>query len=305
MPGRPSRRVGRCAVVLAAFFALTSCTPTHSPLDLDEADEKHVVVGSLGTSESEIISQLYGQVLENAGYSVTYDQTIGGRAEFTRALERGSLDIVPDYSGTLLYGLDPAAVATSAPDIAAALPLALESFDIVALTPSTTDAGEALVVTKSFSETKAVSSIGDIAPFAATINVGAPSGFDEQYVEPLEDIYGITDIGFQVIDGDGTASVGDLVADVVQLSSISMTSWLITDSGLVVLDDPEDMFTAQNVTPVVNKSALTDEVEGLLNRVSASLTTEDLAKLNARYASDDKPTAAEIATIWLKSKRLI
>lgn len=291
--------------MLAFGVALAACTATENPLDLGVDNDRLIVIGSLSTPENEIIAQLYGHVLDDAGFEVTYDLTIGGRAAFIRALDSGSLDIVPDYSGALLHGIDPRATASSTAEIAAALPVALAEFDLVALAPSPADASEALVVSKRFASDEAVASIADLAPIASTLIVGARSGFNEQYFGALTSEYGIDDLEFQVIDGDGSASVADLVGDVVQVTSLPKTSPLIAENELVVLADPETVFAAQNVTPIVNADTLTDELERLLNRVSAKLSTEALASLNAQYAGDDKPTAADIARGWLLANGLI
>ncbi len=301
---RPSARLASCVALLAVAVTLASCTATENPLSLGEASEHRVTVGSQGNPENEILAQIYGQVLEQAGYSITYEQAIGARVTFIAALEGGKLDLVPDYSGALLYDLDSSASATSTADIGAALPEALEPFGLVALAPSPADNGEAVVVAPAFAAATKVASIADLAPLAPTITIGARTGFDEQYFGALEEKYGVVDLGFQGIDGDGSVRVADLIGDLVQVTSISATSPLIAENELVVLDDTEDLFVAHNVTPVINEDALTDEIEHLLNEVSARLTTRELRGLNAFYAGPHKPTAAALARSWLVANGL-
>ena len=299
-----SARLVQCVALLAAAVTLSSCTATESPLDLGVPSAPGVTVGSQGTPENEILAQIYGQVLEQAGYTVSYDQTIGARTTYIRALEVGSLDLVPEYAGALLYELDSFTTASSTTEVGAELPAALEPLGLVALTPSPADSGEAVVVAPAFATATGASSIADLAPLSATLIVGARTGFDEQYFEALEKKYGVVGLGFQSIDGDASVSVADLIGDLVQATSISMTSPLIAASELVVLDDPKDLFVAQNVTPLLSANLLTDEIEDLLNEVSAKLTTRELRGLNLAYAHDDKPTAAEVARSWLVANQL-
>lgn len=304
MPTRPRARLASRIALLAVAVTLASCTATENPLSLGDASEHRVTVGSQGNPESEILAQIYGQVLEQAGYPVTYEQAIGARVTFIAALESGKLDLVPDYSGALLYDLDPSASATSTTDIGGALPEALEPFGLVALAPSPAENGEVVVVAPAFAAATKVASIADLAPLASTITVGARGGFDEQYFGALEEKYGVGDLGFQIIDGDGSARVAELIADVVQVTSVSLTSPLIAESKLVVLEDPKDLFVAHNVTPVLNADALTVEIEHLLNEVSARLTTRELTGLNAFYAGHHKPSAAAVARSWLAANGL-
>lgn len=300
-----SARLVQCVALVAVAVTLSSCTATDSPLDLGIPSDRGVTIGSQGTPENEILAQIYGQVLEQAGYTVRYDQTIGARATYLRALEVGSLDLVPEYAGALLYELDSFTTAASTTGVEAELPAALEPLGLVALTPSPADRGEAVVVAPAFATATGASSIADLAPLASTLLVGAHTGFDEQYFGALEKKYDVVDLGFQSIDGDASVSVADLIGDLVQATSISMTSPLIVEKKLVVLDDPKDLFVAQNVTPVLSADSLTDEIENVLNEVSAKLTTRELRGLNVSYAHDDKPTAAEVARSWLVANQLV
>ena len=47
----------------------------------------------------------------------------------------------------------------------------------------------------------------------------------------------------------------------------------------MVLEDPKNLFAAQNVVPLINADKATPEVDEALNAVSAKLTTETLTEL--------------------------
>ena len=49
-----------------------------------------------------------------------------------------------------------------------------------------------------------------------------------------------------------------------------------------MLDDPKNLYTAQNVLPLINSSKASDNVKAILNAVSAKLTTDDLVQLNEK-----------------------
>ena len=121
--------------------------------------------------------------------------------------------------------------------------------------------------------------------------MAGPPEFAERAVglPGLEETYGVTVGGFEPIaDGGGPATVDALVGGDVQAANIFSTNPAIEAEGLVVLDDPEGHFAAQNVVPVVRQDRLTDEAEAALDAVSAELTTDDLVALNLRVSGDGK-----------------
>lgn len=307
----PTRTKAGLVVVLAALAmtgALAGCSVTGNPLDTGDAagGRAALTVGSQGSPESEILAQLYGQVLENAGYPVEYDLSIGSREVFLEALREGSIDVIPDYAGNLLYGSDPRATATTIDEILVALPDVLEPLGLEILEPAAAEDADALVVTTELAAANGLVSISDLAPIASTLTLGANTEFDTRWFSPLSRTYGVTGLTFKAIDDyGGEDTVQDLVDNVIQIADIHTTSPAIAAHGLVVLEDPEHLFPAQNVVPVIDADLYTDDLARLLNGVSVALTSGDLIELRERYAGDDKPSAADLATEWLTSRGLL
>src|SRR3984957_13436870 len=79
--------------VAAATASTASSTPT-------------IVIGSTNFEEQAIVSNLYGDVLAHAGYSVKVEPALGTRAVVVPALEQGQLDLEPDYAASLLAFLN-------------------------------------------------------------------------------------------------------------------------------------------------------------------------------------------------------
>lgn len=297
---------GVLAIALAT--ACVGCSVTVSPLDTGESrgQGSTITVGSQGSAENEILAQLYGQVLENANYVVEYDRSIGSRADYLKYLAAGTIDLVPDYAGTLLHAVNPKALATSITDISSAMPGVLEPLGLIALEPSSAENADALAVTPEFAAANAVASIGDLAPFGSAVTIGAAVGFDDSWTHALGTVYGVSDFAFRAVDETNRAETTKTLLDnIVQVLHVPTTSPIIATNNLVVLQDPANLFLDENVVPVIDVDLYSDEIAALLNGVSAVLTTQDLAKLNALYFSDDRPTAAQIATDWLTEKRLL
>lgn len=77
---------------------------------------KTITVGVSGAfSESKIVAEMYAQVLENAGYTVKRQLSLGARAASDAALFSGKIDVKPEYLASEALKLDKNADATGDP----------------------------------------------------------------------------------------------------------------------------------------------------------------------------------------------
>lgn len=267
-----------------------------------------IVIGSANFPESEIIATIYSLALQDAGFDVTENFNIGAREIYLAAVEEGSVDLVPDYTGNLLYFLDEDATAASSEDIAAALPDALEANGLVAYEQAPAEDKDSITVTAETAQEWGLTSIADLAAHNDELKLAAAPEFAERtYGLPgLEEKYGVIPSEFVPIsDGGGPATVGALLDGSVQAADIYTTTPAIANEDLVVLEDPENNFTAQNVIPILNADAASAEIEAVLNPISEALTTEDLIALNDRVSGDEKAEPSTAAQEWLEEKGLL
>lgn len=300
------------AGILAAgvTIALAGCA-TGDPLENAPAEEPEagsIIVGSQGFAESDILAQIYGQVLAANGYDVSYNPGIGSRETFIPGLQDGSINLIPDYSGNLLYGADPEATATSSEDVEAALPAALEELELRVLDAAPAEDADALVVTKEFAAENNLVTIADLAPIAKDITIGANTEFQGRpYGEAgLKSVYGVEGYTFKAIDDyGGPGTLKDLLDNNIQVADIYTTTPSIKQNDLVVLEDPENLIAAQNIIPLLSEDAYSDEIADLLNPISAKITTDELLALNEKSSSDAKPSPEAVAKEWLEANGLL
>jgi osmoprotectant transport system substrate-binding protein len=292
------------AVAVAGTLAACSSGDPLAGNSQTPDDITALTVSSQGFPESEVLAQIYGQQLAANGYTITYADPIGSRETFIPALKDGSINLIPDYAGNLLYGADPKATATSADDVAAALPDALKPLGLTALDLAPGQDADALVVTPEFAAANNLSSIADLAPIASTLTFGANTEFEGRPYgrTGLESVYGVTGWKFKAIDDYGGAgTLSDLLANNIQVADIYTTTPSIAANKLVVLKDPKNLIAAQNIVPLLNSDFASPQISKLLNAVSEKLTTDELLNLNTELAGDDKPSADAVAKEWLTS----
>ena len=307
-----SRRGRFAAGILAAgaVLSLAACASGDplEPADEPAGDSETITVGAAGFAESEIIAQIFAQGLEANGVTVEFAGQIGQRDVYVKALEDGSIDLIPDYSGNLLQFFDAESEAKSSEEVFAALPDALpDGFEV--LDQAEAEDKDSYNVTKEFSEDNGVTSLADLADLDVPLIVGGNPELNERPYGPqgLTEIYGVdaANITFvPVSDSGGPLTTGALLDGTVNIADIFSTTPSIKENGFVTLEDPENMILPQNVLPLINSDKASDTVKEVLNAISAELTTEDLIELNARNQGDEKASPEALAKDWLAEKDL-
>lgn len=119
----------------------------------------------------------------------------------------------------------------------------------------------------------------------------------------LKATYGITFSSFKPLDAGGPLTVNALKNGQIDAGNIFTTDPSITADNFVVLQDPKNLFLAQNVVPLIAKSKATPIATKVLDAVSAKLTTADLIQLNEQVISEKKDPNT-VAMAWLNSHGL-
>lgn len=300
------------AVVAAAALALTACGGSSNPASTSTsggtkstAPSGTIVVGSANFQESVILADIYAEALKAKGVKVSTKLNIGSREAYISALKDGSIDLIPEYSGTLLQFLDKTATAVSPVDVFAALPAAMPT-GLTVLDKSAAEDKDAIVVSKATAAKYHLASIADLQKVAGKLTFGGPPEIKTRPdgLPGFKKNYNVVFGSFKSLDAGGPLSENALKNGQVDGADIFTTDPLITKNGWVVLADPKNNFAAQNVLPLINKAKATATVSAALNGVSAKLTTQDLIDLLTKVVQQKQdPDAA--AKAWLSSKGLV
>ncbi len=299
------RNRGRRTLAVAAVgvaLALSGCAASN-PLDTGgtgSGDSQAIVIGSQAYYSNEIIAEIYAQALENAGFTVERQFSIGQRDAYLPSLESGEIDLFPEYTGNLLQFYDPETTATTSEDVYAALADALpEGLEVLEQSSATDE--DSYNVTAAFAEENNLSSLADLAGVSVPLTLGGPPELAERPYGPagLEEKYGVT-VAFSAT---GDTTVADLVAGTINIANVFSADPRIQTENLVTLDDPEGLFLASNVVPLVN-SDVAPEIADVINAVSAALTPEGLVALNVQ-STVDQASSEDIARGWLEENGLL
>jgi osmoprotectant transport system substrate-binding protein len=174
-----------------------------------------VIVGAANFSENQTLGELYRVALSAAGYDVTVQQ-IGNRELYEPALEKGEIQVVPEYAATLADFLNPKvnganAPSISAPEIDKTMSGLKTTGDKVGITfgkPSAAQDQNAFAVTKEFADKYGLRTLSDLASKcsgSATVLAGPPECPQRPMCQAgLVRVYNFNAGTFSSLDAGGT-----------------------------------------------------------------------------------------------------
>ena len=297
------RLLRRVALAAAAVCLVAACS-NPDPFGSGAGGPTSIVVGSGDFPESEIVAEIYAQALQANGFQVGRRMGIGSRETYIPALKDHSVDLVPEYIGNLLLYFEPNAKATVLDAVELELYRHLPG-DLSILTPAPASDTDSVTVTAATAANWRLKTIADLAAHSAEVRFAAPSAFATRPagLPGLKQKYGL-DISagnfVTINDGGGPVTVRALVEGSVTAANIFSTSPAVLQDHLVVLEDPEHNFLAGNIVPLVNSQKKSDRLKKVLDAVSAKLTTQGIAELNAAVSGNGGVDPDQAARKWLR-----
>jgi osmoprotectant transport system substrate-binding protein len=307
---RFKRTMATAAVALAAL-TLGACGANSDPLGNTSAVPSGsaaaggpVIVGSANFTENQVLAELYAQAMKAKGVDASTKLNIGSRELYIKALQDGSISVIPEYTGNLLLYFDKTSAASTAAQVEEALPAAIGDLKIGKSSKAADQ--DVYVVTKAYSEQNGITSLADLKKVSADATLGGPSELKDRAYGPagLKSVYGATFKAFKPYDSPAV-KVKDLNDNKIQVAEFFTTESAIVDNGYVPLEDPQSMILPQNVIPLMRADVASNTTAtGAIEAVQSALTTEELTALNKKV-DVDREDPDQVAGDWLKSKGLV
>jgi len=303
------RRWSVAALLAALSIVLTACgglsSNDNSGSGGDQA-KPAVRLGVIDFTEQLILTQIYGQVLEKAGYKVTY-QKLASRELADPALFSGQLDMLIEYAGSDLTYLKGTPTSDDQ-KVLADLKAALEPKGVTVLEQAPMSDQQAITVTQATAAKYNVKTLSDLAKVSSQLVFGAPPECKDRDTcyKGLQQTYNANFKSFKSL-AQGSIKYQALLADQIQVALSFSTDGIIAKQNLVLVEDDKKLFPPDHAVPVARNDCLAkagEELKSTVNKVSAEITTEEITKLNAQVDIDQKD-ADQVAADWLKEKGLL
>lgn len=196
-----------------------------------------VTVGAANFAENQTIAEIYAAVLDAAGFNAK-TQTIGAREVYLAALEKGQIQVVPEYVGTLTEFLNKAqnganATPLASPDLdktVAALTPVAKKVGLVVGKPAEAADQNAFAVTTAFAEANGVKTLSDLSAKCGSGLVlgGPPECPTRPFCQPgLTSTYGLKFDSFTALDAGGP-----LTQTALKTGKVSIGLVFSSDGGL-------------------------------------------------------------------------
>ncbi|MGW2339468.1 ABC transporter substrate-binding protein [Streptomyces sp. NPDC001661] len=314
-----SKVLRRVALLLGLLLFAGGCATGPSLEDQGEVtappgDSKHLVIGSAGFTESDLLANMYALLLKQAGYG-TELLSVGNRELYEPALESGQIDVVPEYAATFADWLNAKANGADAKPVGSPdLDATMKSLRALAEPRGldVLDAGKAVdqnafAVTEAYAKKHDLKTLSDLGASGLKVRIAAGDECVQRpYCQPgLEKVYGIDVTGIDP-KGVGTTQAKNAVQNGQdQMVLTTTTDATLGDFGLVLLDDDKKLQNADYLVPVVNRSrAGNDKVAKALGALNSVLTTDDLASMNQQVDSWRR-LPEDVARTYLEDKGLL
>ncbi|MEX2194695.1 MAG: glycine betaine ABC transporter substrate-binding protein [Thermoleophilaceae bacterium] len=270
-----------------------------------------ITIGSKNFTEQKILGEVFAQGFEAAGFTVEKELNLGDEATALRALEGGSIDAYPEYTGTALLSFFDVASEDIPTEPAAAFEQARQGFeemDLTAFPPTPFTSSNEVAVTQETAERLELETISDLEGEAGNLSLyGSPEcrqrldcllGLQQVYGLEFEEFVPVAiDLRHEVLE-NGRADV----------SIVFTTDPQIQRNNEVLLEDDQGMFPPYNSTLVMRdqivEEAGQEELTALVQQIQEGLTDEVMQELNARVDLD-KETPEAVAQAYLSESGLI
>ncbi|EMF01652.1 ABC transporter substrate-binding protein [Streptomyces mobaraensis NBRC 13819 = DSM 40847] len=273
-----------------------------------------LVIGSASFTESKVLAEIYAGLLKDAGYSTSI-KTVDARELYEPALEKGQIDVVPEYAATLAEFLNKKQNGKDAPQVASAdsdttvkaLRKLAEPRGLKVLDAGRAVDQNAFAVSAEFAGKHQLKTLSDLGASKESVKLAAGDECTERpFCKPgLEKTYGIRVAGIDPLEVGSTQAKQAVKNGKDQMVLTTTTDATLEQFGLVVLKDDKKLQNSDNVLPVVNaRKAGSPQVVEALGKLNKVLTTEDLTELNKKVDAERlKP--ADVAAQYLKDKGLL
>jgi osmoprotectant transport system substrate-binding protein len=277
------RQQGVALLLLLAFVCAACARPPAGP---EPRDPDRIRIASFDFPESQVVAEMYARALRQARFQVDVLSGLGTREIVMPALQQGMVDLVVDYTGSLLdyLGGSPAATHGQADTVHAALGGRLATRGLTALAYAPAEDTNAFAVQTEFARRHQLSRLSDLRGIAGRLNFGGPPECPtRRYCLPgLEATYGLQFAAFRPQPSRGATATA-LATGEIEVGLLESTYGGLGDGRLMLLIDDRSLQPRENLVPVVRTELVRRWGARLtrpLDAVSARLTTSDLVRLN-------------------------
>ncbi|HEM6531024.1 TPA: ABC transporter permease/substrate-binding protein [Streptococcus suis] len=295
-------------ILLALLVTLFTVGASYVPM-LNFSTKQLVIAGKLG-AEPEILINMYKLLIEDrTDIKVEIKPNFGKTSFLYEALKSGSIDIYPEYTGTITSTLlknSPMDLSTNPEEVYTyAKEAILEQDGLMYLAPMAFQNTYALAVTEDYAQKNGIEKISDLAKVQQT----AVAGFSLEFNDREDGNIGLKNLyNFQL---NVKTMEPALRYEAIKSGNVQIIEAYSTDSKVVtyklkILEDDKQLFPPYQAAPLLSKETLEKypELAQVLGALAGKISTEEMTQMN--YAVDVEGKSAEqVAREYLEREGLL
>lgn len=251
-------------------------------------EKDSLTLGSRNNTESIILSHVMGQLIENkTDIKVIYKENLGGSNVVWNAMLNGNIDVVPDYTGTIVVNYYHEEPGNAEETLELTRRLVAED-GIIAFNTFGFNNTYTLALDESKAEELGVVTFSDFAAYSEDFTLGAVfefidrpdglPGFQKEYGLKFKNIKGM----------DHGIMYRSINAGEVDVINSYTTDGQLQEFDLRVLEDDKSYFPPYHALPLVRNETLQEypEIEEVLKQLEGMIDEEAMQKMNAKVDND-------------------
>ncbi|HEL2693762.1 TPA: ABC transporter permease/substrate-binding protein [Streptococcus suis] len=295
-------------ILLALLVTLFTVGASYVPM-LNFSTKQLVIAGKLG-AEPEILINMYKLLIEDqTDIKVEIKPNFGKTSFLYEALKSGSIDIYPEYTGTITSTLlknSPMDLSTNPEEVYTyAKEAILEQDGLMYLAPMAFQNTYALAVTEDYAQKNGIEKISDLAKVQQT----AVAGFSLEFNDREDGNIGLKNLynlQLNVKTMEPALRYEAIKSGNVQIIEAYSTDSKVVTYKLKILEDDKRLFPPYQAAPLLSKETLEKypELEQVLGVLAGKISTEEMTRMN--YAVDVEGKSAEqVAREYLEQEGLL
>lgn len=269
----------KCLALLLLVTTLSGCI---------FKEEDALIIGSRNNTESIILSNLMGQLIEEkTGINVTYKENLGGSNVVWTAMLNGKIDVIPDYTGTIVINYYQETTGNADETLAKTKELVLAD-DITALESFGFNNTYTLALDEAEAESLGVTTFSDFAKVSDDFILGAVfefidrpdglPGFQKEYDLQFKDVKGM----------DHGIMYRSINAKEVDVINSYTTDGQLQMYNLRVLEDDKGYFPPYHALPLVRTEVLEQypEIGEVLFELAGKIDETAMQEMNAKVDNE-------------------
>jgi osmoprotectant transport system permease protein len=259
--------------------------------------ERPIVIGCKQDVEGQVLAEIMAQLLENRGFPVERRYSLGGTLICFEALKRGSIDVYPEYSGTIEQAILqlPGRVSHAHMRELLGAKFNVEMLDFFGFSNT-----YALAMKRTTAEKLNLKRISDLK--------GHPElrfGFSNEFKNRadgwlgLKQAYGLT---AEPVGMEHALTYSALHEGKIEVTDAYSTDGDLKKFDLVLLEDDRHFFPAYLAMPLV-RGGLNDSAKRILEELAGTMTAAQMQSLN--QSVQEKKSLRDVAAQFLQSKGLL